>query len=83
MLVMNPDQRRCPYCAEIIQAAAIKCKHCGEEAYPKLMGLEQGSWLERLESEHDNLRAALSWSLVCLLGYDNDGHRYQGCCSAN
>jgi hypothetical protein len=24
------DTKRCPYCSEIIQAKAIKCKHCGE-----------------------------------------------------
>lgn len=23
-----PAQRRCPYCANVIQAAAIVCKHC-------------------------------------------------------
>jgi predicted ATPase/class 3 adenylate cyclase len=32
-----------------------------EEAEPKLHGPEQAGWLERLEREHDNVRAALEW----------------------
>ena len=33
----------------------------GEEAYPHLHGGSPGEWFERLEREHDNLRAALDW----------------------
>jgi predicted ATPase/DNA-binding CsgD family transcriptional regulator len=34
-----------------------------EEAEPGLEGAQQLWWLDRLEREHDNIRAALSWSL--------------------
>jgi predicted ATPase/class 3 adenylate cyclase len=33
-----------------------------EEAEPRLRGPEDVEWLERLETEHDNMRAALSWA---------------------
>ena len=37
-----------------------------EEAEPQLFGAQQAVWLQRLEEEHENLRAALDWSLAAV-----------------
>jgi predicted ATPase/class 3 adenylate cyclase/Tfp pilus assembly protein PilF len=51
------------------EAESIKRAHAeyfltlAEKADAELRGANQLEWLERLEAEHDNMRAALSWSL--------------------
>jgi predicted ATPase len=44
------------------RAHALYFLRLAEEAEPELRGGHQGRWLEHLK-EHDNFRAALSWSL--------------------
>src|SRR3989440_3463840 len=53
------------------QAHALYYLRLSEEAEPELAGPQQAIWLERLEREHDSLRAALQWGLAP----GEDGHR--------
>ena len=52
------------------EARRTKCSHAAfflalaERAYSELRGPRQGEWLDRLERENGNLRAAMSWALA-------------------
>lgn len=52
------------------EAQAVRARHLAfylalaEQAEPCLRQAEQLTWLERLTQEHDNLRAALKWTLA-------------------
>jgi tetratricopeptide (TPR) repeat protein len=46
------------------QAHAEYYLRLAEEAQPALQATEQGRWMVRLEEEHENLRAALTWLLA-------------------
>jgi predicted ATPase/class 3 adenylate cyclase len=61
------------FAAELLEAAgetaALRAAHAAvylglaEAAAPHLQGAEQRRWLDRLEAEHDDLRAAIEWAL--------------------
>jgi len=52
------------------EAAAVKDRHVqacialAEQAQPYLFGSQRKAWLDRLEMEHDNDRAALDWTIA-------------------
>jgi predicted ATPase/class 3 adenylate cyclase len=49
---------------DIRRAHADHFRALAEEAEPHLIGEHQKEWLDRLEADHDNFRAALTWSLT-------------------
>ena len=56
--------------AEHAETASMRRAHAdhflalAKQAEPELTGTHQATWFERLEAEHANLRAAITWSLT-------------------
>ena len=49
--------------AEARQRHAAWAADFAERAQPELTGADQQHWFSRLDTEHDNLRAALGWAI--------------------
>ena len=48
---------------DVCRAHAMFYLRLVEDVEPRLMSVEQVTWLDRLEREHENIRTALDWSL--------------------
>jgi hypothetical protein len=66
--------RKCQFCAEDIQDAAIKCKHCGEDVSKNLFktdgkGVAQG--IKKVELDENVYKVAIFFSMVAggVLGF--------------
>jgi predicted ATPase/DNA-binding XRE family transcriptional regulator len=63
------------------EATAVRQRHLAyytslaETAEPHVFGADQSTWLDRLEAEQANLRAALQWSLAVEEGGEGSGER--------
>lgn len=51
--VSTADTRDCPFCAEPIKLAAIKCKHCGADVEPAAAPKLKQGWVARVSCRDD------------------------------
>lgn len=62
--IQGGDEKKCPFCAELIKAEAVRCKHCGAD-------LSEG------ESKPDELKNKIC--SLCGATNSGDAHTCQGC----
>jgi len=55
---------------ELHARLAVVMLELAREAKPHLVGAEQDEWLERIDAERDNIRAALEWTIFGGGGHD-------------
>lgn len=51
---LSPDERPCPFCAEPIKRAAIKCKHCSTDVEPAPAAKLTAGWVSKVSCRDDS-----------------------------
>ncbi|UCZ86400.1 zinc ribbon domain-containing protein [Pseudomonas sp. L5B5] len=63
--LVHEDLRPCPMCLETIQAAATRCKHCGNEVEPIALQ-DRSGWVVRFTAPTDEAFAQLTAQMALI-----------------
>lgn len=61
---MTPTTKSCPFCAEEINAVAIKCMHCGSMLSDKSILIEQTSKKYKKQMAYSGIAAIVGFFLI-------------------